>query len=133
MGHQQGETQMRKQFPKLPPVNTFNVSPHLYSYHAPSPDPMPYTWREVRDAAPYKPGDVVYVVDGDGFRKAYISRVDVDKNNWDDWREYYWVRPETKQGTFAKREYKAYPGFVQRGYQRALGLDDCDRPKKVAA
>lgn len=119
----------RKTFPELPPVENFAVAPHRYLFNAPSPDVLPYTWREVRDAAPYKAGEVIYTVDGDTFRRAYIVRVDVTKNAYDDWREVYWVRPETKAGQFAKREYMAHPGFVQRGYQRALGLDECDRPK----
>jgi hypothetical protein len=125
----------RKPIPELPPVAFFDVAPYRYGYHVDHlRDVDVYSWRAVKDAAPYKPGDVVYVIDGEGgFRRAYVVRVDADKKHLEDWQEYYWVRPETKGGTFARREYIAHPGYVQRGYQRALGLDDCDRPRKKTA
>lgn len=117
----------RPTLPDLPPVATFPVAEHRYTWNAPNPDPLPVKYREVRDAAPYKAGEVIRVVDGDGHRLAYVVYVGADHDRYGDWREYYEVRPETKKGLFARRTYKAYPGFVQRGYQRALGLDDMDR------
>ena len=125
-----------KNFPELPSVAAFQVAPHRYLWDYPciTEELLSLSWREVRDAAPYKAGEVVYVVDGDGgYRRAYIARVDACHDAYGDWRECYWVRPETKGGTFAKREYKAHPGFVQRGYQRALGLNYMDQPQRDAA
>jgi hypothetical protein len=122
----------RPSLPELPPVTTFTVAPHRYLWNAPASETVPCTYREVKTAAPYKAGEVIYVVDGDGYRRAYIVHVTADRDRYDEWREYYEVRPETKNGTFAKRSYKAYPGFVQRGYQRALGLDDMDRETEAA-
>ena len=103
----------------LSPVAAYEVAPHRYLWNAPVADPMPFTWREVRDAAPYKVGDVVFVVHGDTFRRAYIATVGVDKDSWDDWRECYHVLPETKAGRWSKVYYIAHPGYIQRGYQRA--------------
>lgn len=108
--------------PQLAPVAAYEVAPHRYLFTDPNFDPdapIPYTWREVRDAAPYKVGEVVYVVYGDGFRKALIHHVDADKDVYDFWREVYTVLPETKKGQWSKVFYKAYSGFIQRGYQRA--------------
>lgn len=119
---------MKRPLPDLPPVAAFQVAPYLYRYSAPVQDTYAQTWREVKDAAPYKAGDVIYAVDGDGYRRVFVVSVDVDRGAYGDWREFYWVRPETKAGTFAKRKYKAYSGFIQRGYQRALGLDSTDTP-----
>ncbi len=108
----------RRTWPDLPPVEALPVAPHRYTWTR-QIDTSPQTWREVRDAAPYQPGEVVYTVDGDGFRRAYIVRVDCDRDRWGDLRECYKVRPETKAGTWARREYTIHPGYVQRGYQRA--------------
>ena len=110
---------MRNKLQELAPVETYTVAEHRYLWNEPIPDKYPESWREVRDAAPYKAGEVVYVAYGDGFTRAYIERVDVDYNRWTEWREFYWVRRETKKGLFAKVAYKAYSGYVQRGYQRA--------------
>lgn len=104
---------------KLPPVADFTVAPHRYLWNATLPAELAITWREVRDAAPYKAGEVVFVVYGDGFRRAYVESVDVQKDRWDDWRECYRVFPETKAGQWSKLFYIAHPGFIQRGYQRA--------------
>ena len=103
----------------LKPVAEYEVAPHRYHWNAPIPDRCPETWKEVRDAAPYKAGEVVFVVYGDGYRRAYIEFVDVTKNSWDDWRECYHVFPETKAGHWSRLYYVAHPGFIQRGYQRA--------------
>lgn len=104
---------------KLGPVADYPVAPHRYLWDKTTPDDLAITWREVRDAAPYKVGEVVFVVYGDGFRRAYVGAVDVTKDRWDDWRECYQVFPETKAGQWSKLYYTAHPGFVQRGYQRA--------------
>jgi hypothetical protein len=99
------------------PVATYTVAEHRYRWDR--EDLPPLTWRECRDNAPYKVGDVVYVVYGDGFRKAIIHRVDVGRDRWDDWREQYFVLPETTKGEWGKLGYVAHPGYIQRGYQRA--------------
>jgi hypothetical protein len=104
---------------KFGPVADYPVAPHRYKWDAVTPDDLAITWREVRDAAPYKAGEVVFVVYGDGFRRAIISSVEVTKDASDFWRECYHVFPETKAGQWSKLYYVAHPGFVQRGYQRA--------------
>lgn len=106
---------------QLGPVADYEVAPHRYRYDKPH-DPeaaIPITWRDVRDAAPYKAGEVVFVVHGDGFRRAIIHLVDVTKDGADFWRECYRVFPETKAGQWSRLFYVAHPGFIQRGYQRA--------------
>ncbi len=107
--------------PELPPVADFEVAPHRYVYDklvggAALTDP---TYRQVKDAAPYKAGDVVYVAYGDGFAKAYIHYVGARRDRFDDKIEYYDARRETKKGVWAKKTYMIYPGYIQRGYHRA--------------
>ena len=104
---------------ELGPVAAYPVAPHRYKWDAVTPDDLAITWREVRDAAPYKVGEVVFVVHGDGFRRAYIGAVDVQKDRWGEWLECYRVFPETKAGRWSRLFYVAHPGFIQRGYQRA--------------
>lgn len=105
--------------PEYQPVAAYEVAGHRYLYNSPTPETYPYTYREVKAAAPYKVGDVVYVVYGDTFRKAIIARVECTKDAYDFWRECYDVFPETKSGEWSKLFYVAHPGFIQRGYQRA--------------
>ena len=107
--------------PALPPVASFEVAPHRYRYDAPfDPEtPLPLTWKEVKAASPYKPGEVVYVVYGDGFARAYIHALSCAHDDLGFLREAYEVRRETKAGEWAKRVYTVHPGQVQRGYQRA--------------
>ena len=104
--------------PDFGPVADYPVAPHRYRWDTPSED-VPDNWRAVRDAAPYKVGEVVYVVYGAGFAKAIISLVDSAKTSHDEWRETYRVHRETKKGEWSKLFYVAHPGFIQRGYQRA--------------
>jgi hypothetical protein len=109
----------RRYWPDLPPVADLPVAPHRYLWTAPY-TPEPETYRQAVDSAPYKVGDVVYVIEGGGeFRRAYITFVGASRNYYGDLREEYTVRPETKAGAWARREYKVFPGFIQRGYKRA--------------
>ena len=112
-------TRINKDHAKLDPVADYPVAEHRYLWSAPLADPLPITWREVRDAAPYKIGDVVYVIHDDGFAKAIVIHVGVDKDSFGDWREQYKVCRETKSGAWSKMWQIAHPGFIQRGYQRA--------------
>lgn len=105
--------------PDLPPVASFAVAPHRYLWTAPIADPPPQTWREVREAAPYKPGDVVFVVYGDGYCRAYVHAITCRRDGFGDLVEAYEIRRETRSGTFHKRAYVVGAGLVQRGYQRA--------------
>ncbi len=107
----------RRQLPDLPPVEYHSVAPHRYLFSG--TDPRPEGHKAVRNAAPYRPGDVVYVVCGDSFARAYVHRVCAEHDAWGDYRECYDVRRETKAGAFSKKFYRVHPGQVQRGYQRA--------------
>jgi hypothetical protein len=103
----------------LKPVATYKVAPHRYTYSSPVPDTFPSTYKEVLAAAPYKVGDVVYVIYGDAYTRAYISAVECARDPYDEWREYYKVHRETKKGAWAQSWYIVHPGYIQRGYQRA--------------
>lgn len=108
----------RKQnLPDLPPVDAFDVAPHRYRYDCETMRPA--TWKEVKASAPYRPGDVVFVVYGDSYAKAIIHDITCDRDRWDDLREAYHVRRETAKGQWAKKTYLAHPGYIQRGYHRA--------------
>lgn len=100
------------------PVSDCHVSRHKYFWNA-CPDYYPTKWEEVKAAAPYKPGEVVYVVYGDTFRRALIGRLTCKVADDGFLREAYEVHPETKAGRWSKRWYLAHPGYIQRGYQRA--------------
>lgn len=107
---------------KTAPVASFTVAPHRYLLTR-NDDTDTFDWRATRDAAPYKVGEVVYVVYGDEYRRALIIRVDVRKTLDGDWQEYYEVRGENKgDGLFSRKSYRCYPGLIQRGYARALDL-----------
>ena len=108
----------RRTFADLPSVETFTVAPHRYLFND-GPERPASGYKAVREAAPYQPGEVAYAVDGDTFRRVYIVAVYAERDRYDDLREFYEVRPETKRGTFARRSYHAHPGYIQRGYQRA--------------
>ena len=108
---------MRRQLAELPPVADHTVAPHRYLFSG--GHDRPKSWRNVRDAAPYQTGDVIYVVCGEGFALAYVHRVCAEPDGCGDYRECYDVRRETASGQFAKRYYRVHPGQVQRGYQRA--------------
>jgi hypothetical protein len=109
---------LRIVIPEVPPVADLPVAPHRYRYDAPlSPDPTSY--KEAKAAAPYKAGEVVYVAYGDGYAKALIDYVTARLDRFDDPKEAYIVRRETKAGLWSKRAYLTYPGIIQRGYYRA--------------
>lgn len=107
--------------PKLPPVAQFEVAPHRYLYtkSVGGESLINPTFREVKEAAPYKVGEVVYVAYGDGFAKCYIHYVAARVNYEGDKVEYYHGRRETKKGEWSKVAYNVYPGYIQRGYYRA--------------
>ena len=100
------------------PVADYPVAEHRYRWDR-EDDTFPETYKEVKAAAPYKPGEVVYVVYGDTFRKAIIVDIFCYVDYYGDLREHYRVLPETKEGTWSKLYYTTYPGHIQRGYQRA--------------
>jgi hypothetical protein len=102
----------------LPPVADLPVAPHRYLWNAPIA-PAPETWHECRDAAPYQPGEVILVVYGDGYARAYVDSIGCKRDYYGDLRETYNVRRETKSGQWAKRTYETHPGLIQRAYQRA--------------
>lgn len=107
----------------LPPVSDFEVAQHRYLWNAPTgadtlsvADSMKSL--KVRDAAPYQKGEVVWVVYGDGFIRAYIEAVWVRRKDGD-LVEYYRVRHENKNGQWSRVVKDAFPGYIQRGYYRA--------------
>lgn len=100
------------------------VAPHRYRWDReddldPTHGAMPI--RDFRAAAPYQPGDVVYVQCGDEVKKARVMLVLVDYDLWGDRRHGYRVQLETKAGLWAKNWIVTHPGFIQRGYQK-MGL-----------
>jgi hypothetical protein len=107
----------RRQMPDLKPVNAYDLAPDRYLFSGNLDRPK--TFNDVRKAAPYQEGDVVLVVYGAGFTRAYVHRVWAEHDAWGGYRECYDVRRETKAGHFAKNFYRVHPGHIQRGYQRA--------------
>lgn len=98
-------------------VDATPVAPHRYSWDDDSWTLN--TYKAVKDAAPYKPGDVVYVVYGEGYIRARVLHVFVRRNHNEDYVEYYRVQLETKAGYWSKLWIESHPGLIQRGYQRA--------------
>ena len=71
------------------------------------------------DSVPYKAGDVVWVEDGNKAVLALISGVwfELDRNEFR--RAKFRIQKATKAGTFSKQFSYTYPGFIQRGYEKA--------------
>lgn len=110
-----------------PDPSTVEVAPHRYLWNAPYDaerarlsEPGEGRIRDFLATAPYQKGDVVYVVCGEGYAKAYISEVALDYDRYGDRREKYRVHRLNVDGKrFSKRWYYAHPGYIQRGYYRA--------------
>ena len=110
-----------------PDPTTVEVAQHRYKWDEPmneeymkASEDRTVPIREFLKLAPYQKGEVVYVVYGDEFAKAYISGVYLDYDVYGDRREKYRVHRLNADGkSFSKRWYYAHPGQVQRGYQRA--------------
>lgn len=114
---------------ELPDPATLEVAPHRYLWTGMPDDDergelamsrKPDALKRFKELVPYKAGEVVYVVYGDGFAKAYISYMFIGYDHFGDKREYYRVHRLNRDGkAFSKKWYYVYPGQVQRGYQRA--------------
>lgn len=103
------------------------TAPHRYTWESDSlslEDPQ-----LVRKWAPYQPGDVLLMPNGEGTIRARVMRVFVRRNRHDDLVEYYRVQKETKAGYWSKMFTDVHPGQVQRAYYRA-GLAP-DIPKEA--
>lgn len=93
------------------------VAPHRYTWSADLPDFR--TWKECRDGAAYKPGEVVYI-DRDG--AAVLARVLCIipyRDRFGDLKESYHVQLATAKGLWSRQWIQSWPGFIQRGYRRA--------------
>lgn len=121
------------------------VAPHRYTFEG-SPDELDYgvlirdgkagataRWRE---SLAYKAGEVVMVAAGEVASRARILDVFPDFNDYmGEFRPKYRVQRETKAGTWSKVWEYTWPGFIQRGYQRAglaPDLDAADERAKAA-
>jgi hypothetical protein len=93
------------------------------------------TFREVRAAVPYQPGEVFYVEgfdyksprDEKGYAKpkpklARVIDILFEYQRDGDKLEVYVAQYETAKGIWAKVGTKVYPGYVQRGYKQAAAL-----------
>ncbi len=92
------------------------------------------SFREVRAAVPYQPGEVFYVEGWDykdrdekGHAKpkpkiARVVEILFEYQRDGDRLEVYSVQYETAKGIWAKVGTKCYPGYVQRGYAQAATL-----------
>jgi hypothetical protein len=109
---------MRIQLPELLPVDQYPVAPHRYLYDDPRPDPT--TLAEARKNAPYKADEVIWCdLGGAAPKRCYVVYVGAEFNRHGEPREWYSVRPERKDRKFGTGIRYAYPGHVQRGYQKA--------------
>lgn len=77
------------------------------------------SYAEAKACVPYKVGEVIYIERSGQAVRALIYSTSWDRNWFSERREFYNVQPETKDGTFSKLWERVYPGFIQRGYQRA--------------
>lgn len=105
-------------------VEDFEVAPHRYLWtggKGTESDPYADTYKEWLDSVPYKPGEVVYVDEWDGVKKARILYIFSDHDRYGDRRERYRIQFATKKGEWSKLYTYTYPGPIQRGYQK-MGL-----------
>lgn len=100
-------------------VDDTPVAPHRFRWDDDRYTPEPASYREVREGSPYQPGDVVYVVYGDGYIRARVLAVFPYRDRNDDWAWRFRVQRETKAGYWSKLYTDTWPGYIQRGYQRA--------------
>lgn len=114
-------TRLVRFMPNLEPVERYAVAPHRYLWNAPIPEVLPTTYREVKAAAPYQAGDVIFAEIGKLVLRCYVLDVLCELDRFYDLRELYTVLPETKAGTFARQYRRISPGHVQRAY-KAKGL-----------
>lgn len=75
--------------------------------------------REFLASVPYKKGDIVWLEDGDRAILALISDVTFELDRFGDRRAKFRIQKATKAGTFSKQFSYTYPGFIQRGYEKA--------------
>jgi hypothetical protein len=104
------------------PCDTYAVAPHRYLYtggEGTESDPYAPSHAAWKASVPYKEGEVVYVEVGGQAKRVLIIHVLRDRDRFDDPREKYRGLLETKKGYWAKQFTDWYPGYVQRGYQRA--------------
>lgn len=99
-------------------VSALPVAPHRYRWNDDS-EPCEQSYKAVKAAAPYQPGDVVYIAYGAGYVRARIMHVFVRRNYREELVEYYRTQRETKKGLWSKLYWDVHPGYIQRGYQRA--------------
>lgn len=111
----------KSKLPELSPVDAYPVAPHRYRYDKPfDPAELDLTsMKAVREAAPYKAGEVILVPHAEGYRRAYVHSVWCSRDRYGDLREEYMVRRENASGTFSKLLTKTWPGLIQLAYQRA--------------
>lgn len=113
------------------------IAPHRYRYETtlraadekPAKD-LEYCadHKERKANLPYVAGEVVYIDhNGAAVKARIIHAFDWTRDNAGFIREQYNVQLETKAGLWAKVWMRAYPGTIQRGYQRAGLAPDVDR------
>jgi hypothetical protein len=119
----------------MPAVSSVTPAPHRYTWDADQIDgsfkiidgEVVPRGRDFVALAPYKVGDVVYIVWGEGFALAYISHVGYDYDMYGDRRHKYRVHKANKRGdTFSKTFHYTWPGMIQRAYVRAGLAPDCE-------
>lgn len=75
---------------------------------------------------PYKKDHVVYMEYDGEVRKAIITDIFLDRDQFDDRRPKYRIHLANKKGdTFAKNWLYTWPGFIQRGYKKMKELTTC--------
>lgn len=94
------------------------TAPHRYTWHDETPE-QEQNYKAVKAAAPYKPGDVLLMPNGEGTIRARVLYVFARRNHHDEIVEYYRVQKETKAGYWSKMFTDVHPGQVQRAYWRA--------------
>ena len=102
------------------PVTAFAVAPHHYTFDRCDPDSD--THRACREAAPYQAGDVVYLDTGDAVPAlARVVQTSARRTHYGDLQEFYRVQKATKAGYWSRVWLYAYPGQIQRGYEKQKG------------
>lgn len=116
--------------PAPQPVSSYEIAPDYFGamedHERDMREYLAETYKEWRDAHPYKPGMIVWVeftdrVNGEWTktaRKAYISDVFFERDAYGDRRAKYRVHYANKKGNrFANNWSYTYPGYIQRGYK----------------
>lgn len=122
MGRKIKPAMLKPEWPATPAAG--EPAPHRYTWSGDgaetiAAEQLAKTRRQFLAVVPYKPGEIVFVADGDGpARRALILDVFAERDRFDDFRAKFRVAFEVG-GRWSRQWVYTWAGFIQRGYLNA--------------